>query len=226
MNHVIRRADLSELNAYIDFVQKFPNPEHSTPLAFDAVLKWATIIRNIEEVWKKGPRRILDVGCGTAHTVALINEYFYGTIEEAFLLDLEVPHPSKMIRDMSQAVYLRGDFFKLESQLQSEYFDVVIDSCALTHFDPRHDHAHNDGLARASKIINRVMAEDGIFVCSSDILTTDSDKSGEYVSPASLVADFGTGGLRLRGPLDTVRDGQIVNNNFDYLTIGSFTFEK
>tara|TARA_Y100000310_G_scaffold161867_1_gene161819 strand:+ start:6552 stop:7115 length:564 start_codon:yes stop_codon:yes gene_type:complete len=91
-----------------------------------------------------------------------------------------------------------GDYFRVSKEvIRDSSIDLIIDTCAVTHFAPSHIHAANDGCYYFGNDAMRILKPGGYFICVSDIDET-SDR-GEFLAPENMIESFTGGGLSLVG---------------------------
>lgn len=136
-------------------------------------------------------KNVLDIGAGDLHFTTLIAREFRGktvlgvdSVEPRLVWDRPAPwrHGPKMIwRAVRSSVqrlvtikFIKSDALDFLSRSNSESFDVVIDACSLTHFDPfRMEYAGksaNRGVIRGLREVHRVLKVGGLFVSATDVL--------------------------------------------------------
>ncbi len=223
-NKVIKNHDSVKYKKYSSIIASIPNSQHGQ--ANDAILKWCGIMSVVDELNTK-PKKILDIGSGLSHLVLAVDSLLGGTVEEALCVDLEYNGCETVLKN-GKCTFIKGDFFDIERVLQTNHFDLIVDACAVTHFDTMSTHANNDGCYRVGKICKRLLAKNGTLVCASDVITVDDDGvKGEYISPRSMIDSYEKSGLKLVGDYDPSREDQFIMTPHGWITslsIAQFAF--
>lgn len=226
INKVMKNSDIKAYEKYAKIIAAIPNSQHGQ--AQDAILKWCGIMNVIDTLELK-PTRILDIGSGLSHLVVAIDNMLGGTVKEAICVDLEHDGCDTVLTN-GKCNFIKGDFFQIEKLLQTGNFDLIVDSCAVTHFDKRSNYAKNDGCYRVGQISRRLLNQSGTLICTSDVLDSDNDEAtGEFISPKAMIESYEASGLKLIGDYSGDRSDQylVTPHGWNWsLAIAQFAFRS
>jgi hypothetical protein len=207
MNKIAKNSDFNRYDQYIQIIKSIKNVNHS--LRPDALLKWSSIMSMLDTLGHR-PLKILDIGSGFSHLANAIDLMLNNSVEHIICIDREFVGCSAQL-GQGKITLIRSDYFVAQDMFVSGYFDLIIDACAVTHFDTESKFAPNDGCFRVGMTIKRLLNKRGIFLCSSDVLLCDDDvRTGEYVSPMSMINSYEAGGLNLTGSFNSCRSDQFI----------------
>jgi SAM-dependent methyltransferase len=228
MNKYIKKTSI-ELQYPKQFSQFKENGYSS--LNPDGLLKWASVLDNIETYKSLDNLNILDVGGGYSAITFLLsknnniinidlnrNDNWFSTNPDG-----TIPGLKSGSYNLDNIKFIECNFLTESQTLPDNYFDVIIDSCSIIHFNPTLDKHINQGLYDSSIIINQKLKKDGIFVVSSDLAKPTEDSNNEFLHPHIFIDIVKDAGFELIGDSNF---GDI-DNLFDVkgiLSIGTFVF--
>lgn len=210
-------------------------------LNLDAQMKWCAILEKIK-LLKPGAKTFLDVGGGYAATTFLLSEYGKVTNVDFsytgnwFKTNPDGTLPGLKNYNLKNIEFIQMNFLENSDLLKDNYYDVVMDGCAIIHFKPESvDDIENVGLYKAAKNIYKKLKKDGIFVISSDMNNNVEPPTAEWLKPQTFVRIVQKAGFELIGDtnltvtansFDVGECCQHCGRNLTYLTIGSLAFRK
>ena len=112
-----------------------------------------------------------------------------------------------------------GDVLYELKEIPDESIDVFIDSCAVTHFDPK-GYYENKGWGEVAYGVSRSLKSGGRFILSSDVDMTAT--GGEFITPQRIIDIMKENGLELTSPF-VVTDNDLKTCPWPVVTL---TFEK
>ena len=112
-----------------------------------------------------------------------------------------------------------GDVLYELKEIPDESIDVFIDSCAVTHFDPK-GYYENKGWRDVAYGVSRALKSGGRFILSSDVDL--SATGGEFITPQRIIDIMKENGLELTSPF-VVTDNNLKTCPWPVVTL---TFEK
>lgn len=193
LNLLAKKHDLKTIfNNYSDLIKQYYNDQHS--FNNDAIWKWSYILYCVD-LLKLKPNIVLDIGSGTSCIGLILKDYLKSTYQHDSLIHLNtlLPKYNDLCVGVDGIELKQGDFFKYD--FGSTKYDLIYDSCALTHFDSRSRESFNDGLMRAGKIIYNLLNDDGYFIITSDI--NFNSTHGEFINPTNMIKIFNSIGFKL-----------------------------
>ena len=112
-----------------------------------------------------------------------------------------------------------GDVLYEFKEIPDESVDVFIDSCAVTHFDPK-GYYENKGWKEVAYGVSRALKSGGRFILSSDVDLYA--RGGEFITPQRIIEIMKENGLDLTSPF-VVTDYDLKTCPWPVVTL---TFEK
>lgn len=199
-------------------------------LNMDGLLKWASILDNIDQYKTPNKLNILDVGGGYSAITFLLsknNNIINVDLDRkgnwfATNSDGTIPGLKSENYDLNNIKFIECNFLTEPHHFPDNYFDVIIDSCSIIHFNPTFDKYMNKGLYDSSVIIHQKLKKDGIFVISSDLSKPDNVQNSEFLHPHTFINIVEEAGFKLLGDFDFDTDNLFDVKNI--LSIGTFTF--
>lgn len=186
----------------------------------DAALKYLYILQRIQnyvnDFNNNKEIRVLELGCGDGHLLGIINQKF----------NISCTGFDPILRTLRVRLSnLRRDKFRNQNELfgcnhtqfyeiNSERYDIIFDSCSLTHFDTTFSDNLNLGWIWALRNIPNLIKPDGIFISATDV--SDISPNSEFLQPNCLLEEFEKVGL--------VRNINVIESNYknsvldDYMT--------
>jgi len=203
-------------------------------LNLDAQVKWCAILEKIKK-YKPEAETFLDVGGGFAATTFLMSKNGKVTnVDFAYTGNWFETNPDGTVPglkdyNMENIKFIEMNFIEEGHKLPDNYFDVVMDGCAIIHFKKEsNEHVDNIGLFESAEIIHKKMKNNGIFVVSSDINNGVRQPTAEWLTPESFVKTVESAGFKLIGDknLNITNEVFDIGRGVDFLTVASFVFEK
>lgn len=151
-------------------------------------------------------KRCMDVGAGTSGLGYLLCERF----DEVIIVDI-AENNNFSHKNLN---HVRANFFEYASNLEDNSFDLIVESCAITHFE--YNEKENTGLQKCAKIIQRILKPNSYFLMSSDVLSEnslDSEGQKQYIKVSQMIDIFSNNNLKLI-------------NSFDYNSFDNNCFVK
>lgn len=168
----------------------------------------------------------LDIGAGTSALGYLLCEHF----EKVYIVDMAEPNQFKH----ENLIHVRDDFFNYSKTIPDNFFDTIVESCAITHFE--HNKEENTGIKKCAEQINRLLKPNGYFVMSSDVILEDSKENvgqKEFIKASEIIQIFESNNLKLIKPFNyATKDGGCTvkihyNNNPNFtLNYANMIFKK
>ncbi len=160
----------------------------------DAALKYLYILQGIQNYVNKFNNnkkiRVLELGCGDGHLLRIINQKFNirCTGFDPILRSPRVKF-SNLRRDKfgNRNELLSVNHIQFH-EINSERYDIIFDSCSLTHFDTTVSGDLNSGWIWALRTIPNLIKPDGIFICATDV--SDLSPNSEFVESNCLLGEF------------------------------------
>ena len=228
MNKILTYEDSAALKRYHQLLRSIKNDCWYREKE-DALLKWSSILSSIDSLCLN-PNSLVDLGCGQSNLSLVVDKMLDGNLSRIYLLDVEPPH--EIFVENQKCVYLQGNILQTASSLQDQCADLVIDSCAVTHFLSTCVCSKNDGIFETGKILSRILKPGGYFVSASDVLSFENDEiCGEFISARNLIRLYESHGLRLVKEFEYSYDSallldDVVAGHGRGLAVGSFVFQK
>lgn len=168
----------------------------------------------------------MDIGAGTSGLGYILCDRF----EEVIIVDME----EKNNFNHKNLKHVRANFFEYAHILEDNSFDLIVESCAITHFE--HNKKENIGLHKCAKIIQRILKPNSYFIMSSDVLlenSLDTEGQKEYIKVSEIINIFSNNNLKLINPFnyESINNDCFVklnyNNNPNFtLNHANFIFKK
>jgi len=193
MNKILRNSDFSRLHQFISLFKEIKPISNGFEPYPDALMKWGGILEIASKI-SMNATRIMDAGCGPSNlSLALMQTI--PTITEAICID-RGPISRLLVSNKSCRCY-QGDFFQMcAAHVEDNTVDLIVDGCAVTHFDIKNSLAPNDGCYRFAKEAARILGPGGFYITSSDF-SLSGNTTGEFVCVDSMIESYEKGGLRL-----------------------------
>lgn len=193
MNQILRNSDFSRLHEFINLFREIKPLSNEFDPCPDALMKWGGILEIASKI-SVGATRIMDAGCGPSNlSLALMQAI--PTITEAICIDRE--SISQLLTSNRSCRCYQGDFFQMcANHVADNSVDLIVDGCAVTHFDVKNSLAPNDGCYRFAKEASRILKPGGFYVTSSDF-SLSGNTTGEFVCVDSMIESYEKGGLKL-----------------------------
>ena len=193
-NKILTNTDFANYSRDGYYATQKPGPG-SNPPADDAWLKHSAVVE-IVEFLKIQYSNIVDPGCHVGKHMS--SQLFLAQRTGAALIAIDLQQIAPWQRDYAYSTCIIGDYFRVsKTAIDAASIDLIIDTCAVTHFAPSHIHAANDGCYHFGNDAMRILKPGGYFICVSDI--DETCERGEYVTPENMVESFSAGGLQLVG---------------------------
>jgi 2-polyprenyl-3-methyl-5-hydroxy-6-metoxy-1,4-benzoquinol methylase len=171
-------------------------------------------------------KRCMDIGAGTSALGYMLCDRF----DEVIIIDMAENNSFYH----TKLQHVRDNFFNYETNLSDNSFDLIVESCAITHFE--HNSEENIGLKKCAKIISRILKPNSFFLMSSDVISENSIESQgqkEFIKAKEIIDIFETYNLKLISPFDNSSENNdcIIkinyNNNPNFiLNYANFVFKK
>ena len=171
-------------------------------------------------------KNCLDIGAGTSALGFLLCDHF----EKVYIVDMA--EPNQFTHD--KLIHVRDNFFNYSKSLKDNFFDTIVESCAITHFE--HNKDENLGIKKCAIEINRLLKPNGYFIMSSDIILEDSQENfgqKEFIKVSEIIEIFKMNNLNLVESFDySAKDNGLTvkinyNNNPNFtLNYANFVFQK
>jgi len=212
-NRLLTTEDLQEFYEEVDkedYRTKFPHRDlwydHD-----DAILKWISILREFKSIGGSN-LKVVDLGAGPASLPHIISSLGH----DVTAIDIaDIDH----LVQQSLVKMVLGDVLYELKEIPDESVDVFIDSCAVTHFDPK-GYYENRGWKDVAYGVSRSLKSGGRFILSSDVDLYA--KGGEFITPQRIIEIMKENGLDLTSPF-VVTDNDLKTCPWPVVTL---TFEK
>ena len=214
INRILNNTDIASFSHYVKIknLKRYPDILWDKP---DAVLKWVSILKNIEELNIKNST-ICDIGSGRGVLSSLLCE----SNDVVYAIDYDrVPTFAK-----NNLISIKKSFLECDIQLNS--VDLCIDSCSITHFDTSFsDTIFNNGCYVSGQIIYNILKSNGYFITSTDFC--EKNDYGEFININNLISIYEKCGLILIEKLSKnfINSFEIEYNHM-ILNIGTLIFQK
>ena len=190
-NRLLTTEDLHEFYEEVDkedYRTKFPHRDlwydHD-----DAILKWISILREFKSIGGSN-LKVVDLGAGPASLPHIISSLGH----DVTAIDIaDIDH----LVQQSLVKMVLGDVLYELKEIPDESVDVFIDSCAVTHFDPK-GYYENRGWKDVAYGVSRSLKSGGRFILSSDVDLYA--KGGEFITPQRIIEIMKENGLDLTSP--------------------------
>ena len=212
-NRLLTTEDLHEFYEEVDredYRTKFPHRDlwydHD-----DAILKWISILREFKSIGGSN-LKVVDLGAGPASLPHIISSLGH----DVTAIDIaDIDH----LVQQSLVKMVLGDVLYELKEIPDESVDVFIDSCAVTHFDPK-GYYENKGWKEVAYGVSRALKSGGRFILSSDVDLYA--RGGEFITPQRIIEIMKENGLNLTTPF-VVSDNDLKTCPWPVVTL---TFEK
>ena len=212
-NRLLTTEDLQEFYEEVDkedYRTKFPHRDlwydHD-----DAILKWISILREFKSIGGSN-LKVVDLGAGPASLPHIISSLGH----DVTAIDIaDIDH----LVQQSLVKMVLGDVLYELKEIPDESVDVFIDSCAVTHFDPK-GYYENRGWKEVAYGVSRALKSGGRFILSSDVDLYA--RGGEFITPQRIIEIMKENGLDLTSPF-VVTDNDLKTCPWPVVTL---TFEK
>ena len=212
-NRLLTTEDLHEFYEEVDredYRTKFPHRDlwydHD-----DAILKWISILREFKSIGGSN-LKVVDLGAGPASLPHIISSLGH----DVTAIDIaDIDH----LVQQSLVKMVLGDVLYELNEIPDESVDVFIDSCAVTHFDPK-GYYENKGWKEVAYGVSRALKSGGRFILSSDVDLYA--RGGEFITPQRIIEIMKENGLDLTSPF-VVTDNDLKTCPWPVVTL---TFEK
>ena len=212
-NRLLTRSDLADFQKEVDdenYKERFPHRDlwDNHP---DAILKWISILREFKSLGGEN-LKVVDLGAGPASLPHIISSLGH----DVTAIDIaDIDH----LVQQSLVKMVLGDVLYELKEIPDESVDVFIDSCAVTHFDPK-GYYENRGWKDVAYGVSRSLKSGGRFILSSDVDLYA--KGGEFITPQRIIEIMKENGLDLTSPF-VVTDNDLKTCPWPVVTL---TFEK
>lgn len=140
--------------------------------------------------------KMINLGCGKDGLGAYFTK-FYNT-KKCVLIDLLDRHMSMQKNIFFQnklptngVEFRTEDYFGYVKTVPDEHFDIVVDLCAITHFNPKSTFCCNDGFYEVFRDTYPKLKKGGYFVVASDTKQATSFQetglNAEFIYPADII---------------------------------------
>ena len=212
-NRLLTTEDLHEFYEEVDredYRTKFPHRDlwydHD-----DAILKWISILREFKSIGGSN-LKVVDLGAGPASLPHIISSLGH----DVTAIDIaDIDH----LVQQSLVKMVLGDVLYELKEIPDESVDVFIDSCAVTHFDPK-GYYENKGWREVAYGVSRALKSGGRFILSSDVDLYAT--GGEFITPQRIIEIMKENGLDLTTRF-VVSDNDLKTCPWPVVTL---TFEK
>ena len=212
-NRLLTTEDLHEFYEEVDredYRTKFPHRDlwydHD-----DAILKWISILREFKSIGGSN-LKVVDLGAGPASLPHIISSLGH----DVTAIDIaDIDH----LVQQSLVKMVLGDVLYELKEIPDESVDVFIDSCAVTHFDPK-GYYENKGWKEVAYGVSRALKSGGRFILSSDVDLYA--RGGEFITPQRIIEIMKENGLDLTTPF-VISDNDLKTCPWPVVTL---TFEK
>ena len=212
-NRLLTTEDLHEFYEEVDkedYRTKFPHRDlwydHD-----DAILKWISILREFKSIGRSN-LKVVDLGAGPASLPHIISSLGH----DVTAIDIaDIDH----LVQQSLVKMVLGDVLYELKEIPDESVDVFIDSCAVTHFDPK-GYYEKKGWREVAYGVSRALKSGGRFILSSDVDLYAT--GGEFITPQRIIEIMKENGLDLTTPF-VVSDNDLKTCPWPVVTL---TFEK
>ena len=212
-NRLLTTEDIHEFYEEVDredYRTKFPHRDlwydHD-----DAILKWISILREFKSIGGSN-LKVVDLGAGPASLPHIISSLGH----DVTAIDIaDIDH----LVQQSLVKMVLGDVLYELKEIPDESVDVFIDSCAVTHFDPK-GYYENKGWKEVAYGVSRALKSGGRFILSSDVDLYA--RGGEFITPQRIIEIMKENGLDLTSPF-VVTDNDLKTCPWPVVTL---TFEK
>ena len=212
-NRLLTTEDLHEFYEEVDregYRTKFPHRDlwydHD-----DAILKWISILREFKSIGGSN-LKVVDLGAGPASLPHIISSLGH----DVTAIDIaDIDH----LVQQSLVKMVLGDVLYELKEIPDESVDVFIDSCAVTHFDPK-GYYEKKGWREVAYGVSRALKSGGRFILSSDVDLYA--RGGEFITPQRIIEIMKENGLDLTSPF-VVTDNDLKTCPWPVVTL---TFEK
>ena len=212
-NRLLTTEDLHEFyeeDDKEDYRTKFPHRDlwydHD-----DAILKWISILIEFKSIGGSN-LKVVDLGAGPASLPHIISSLGH----DVTAIDIaDIDH----LVQQSLVKMVLGDVLYELKEIPDESVDVFIDSCAVTHFDPK-GYYENKGWREVAYGVSRALKSGGRFILSSDVDLYAT--GGEFITPQRIIEIMKENGLDLTSPF-VVTDNDLKTCPWPVVTL---TFEK
>ena len=212
-NRLLTTEDLHEFYEEVDkedYRTKFPHRDlwydHD-----DAILKWISILREFKSIGGSN-LKVVDLGAGPASLPHIISSLGH----DVTAIDIaDIDH----LVQQSLVKMVLGDVLYELKEIPDESVDVFIDSCAVTHFDPKGYYEYK-GWREVAYGVSRALKSGGRFILSSDVDLYA--RGGEFITPQRIIEIMKENGLDLTSPF-VVTDNDLKTCPWPVVTL---TFEK
>ena len=212
-NRLLTTEDLHEFYEEVDredYRTKFPHRDlwydHD-----DAILKWISILREFKSIGGSN-LKVVDLGAGPASLPHIISSLGH----DVTAIDIaDIDH----LVQQSLVKMVLGDVLYELKEIPDESVDVFIDSCAVTHFDPK-GYYENKGWKEVAYGVSRALKSGVRFILSSDVDLYAT--GGEFITPQRIIEIMKENGLDLTSPF-VVTDNDLKTCPWPVVTL---TFEK
>ena len=212
-NRLLTTEDLHEFYEEVDredYRTKFPHRDlwydHD-----DAILKWISILREFKSIGGSN-LKVVDLGAGPASLPHIISSLGHDVTA------IDIADIDHLVQQSLVKVVLGDVLYELK-EIPDESVDVFIDSCAVTHFDPK-GYYENKGWREVAYGVSRALKSGGRFILSSDVDLYA--RGGEFITPQRIIEIMKENGLDLTSPF-VVTDNDLKTCPWPVVTL---TFEK
>ena len=211
-NRFLTQTDLIDFLGEVsenDYEENFPHRDlWAKP---DAMLKWISILREFKSIGGEN-LKVVDLGAGPASLPHIISSLGHD-VTAIDIADIDHLVQQSLVR------MVLGDVLYELKEIPDESIDVFIDSCAVTHFDPK-GYYENKGWREVAYGVSRSLKSGGRFILSSDVDMTAT--GGEFITPQRIIDIMKENGLELTSPF-VVTDNDLKTCPWPVVTL---TFEK
>jgi SAM-dependent methyltransferase len=161
----------------------------------ESILKYYYIVQQILKFQQAKPQDIivLDLGCGNGHLSKIIVQ-LTGAVCYGFDPRISVKVKLNTLKFNLQNILAkrpgRIKLYKMDHlnffEKNSLKFDVVIDSCSVTHFNTNKFNNINEGWMETLKFLDVALKFDGVFISATDVTLPD-ECSTEFLQETHLL---------------------------------------
>lgn len=215
LNKILNHNDLNSFKDYIlkNNLKRYPDVLWDKD---DAILKWVSILKNIEELNIKNGE-VCDIGSGEAILSSILCE----TNNKVVAID----HDRSPKYPKQNLLNLKTNFLEFNKN-DTYFFDLFIDSCSVVHFDYSFTEIiPNNGCFLVGKQIYNLLKPKGYFLTSTDFC--EKNMNGEFLNIANIISIYEKCGLTLVEKFDNDFTNAVeIHYNNMILNIATLAFQK
>jgi SAM-dependent methyltransferase len=186
----------------------------------DAALKYLYILQRVENKINSLDRsnqiKVLELGCGDGHLLRIINQTFnVKCIGFDPILKTRRVKVNNLIRDkflnQNKLFPCYHDEFIAKN---THRFDIIVDSCSLTHFDTKIDGEINKGWRWALNSFPQLLKNKGSFICATDV--SELNPNNEFLKSELILKSFSEiSSVKNVNTLNSDYKSDVLNNSME-----------